>query len=253
MRAIILAAGRGRRLEASNPDGRPKCLLEIGGSSLLRRQLRIMHAAGLQQADLVIGYEADRIIEHVASLSQRPDVSFHYNPRHQLGSALSLAAANAALTSGEPVIVMDADVLFHPGILERLLSSIHANCFLLDRDFMPGEEPVKIAISGRRMVEFRKQLPAGLDYDVIGESVGFFRFDPAISAAIGARCLTYEQEGMSDAPHEEVLRELLLQRPGAFGYEDITGLPWVEVDFAEDVEKAEREVLPAIREELPDF
>ena len=50
MRAIILAAGRGRRLEASNPDGRPKCLLEIGGSSLLRRQLRILHAAGLQQA-----------------------------------------------------------------------------------------------------------------------------------------------------------------------------------------------------------
>ena len=39
MQAIILAAGRGNRLRDKNPDGRPKCLLEFGGRSLLSRQM----------------------------------------------------------------------------------------------------------------------------------------------------------------------------------------------------------------------
>ena len=42
MHAIILAAGRGNRLADFNPDGRPKCLMEFGGRSLLARQLDIL-------------------------------------------------------------------------------------------------------------------------------------------------------------------------------------------------------------------
>jgi choline kinase len=45
----------------------------------------------------------------------------------------------------------------------------------------------------------------------------------------------------------------MLRRPGAFGYEDVTGLPWVEIDFAEDVRRARDEVLPAIRRDSSDF
>jgi len=253
MRAIILAAGRGRRLEEANPDGRPKCLVEIGGQSLLQRQLRVLHECGLSQANLVIGYEADQIIEHVASLAVRPDVAFHYNPRYDLGSVLSLGSAATALSSGEQVLLMDADVLFHPAILAALLGSNHPNCFLLDRDFMPGAEPVKIAAAGGRMLEFRKSLPAGLTYDTIGESVGFFRFGGACAVDILKRCQEYESEGLVDAPHEEVLRDLLIARPERFGFEDVSGQPWVEVDFAEDVTRARQEVLPAIRAEYPDF
>jgi len=253
MRAIILAAGRGKRLEACNPDGIPKCLMEIGGKSLLHRQLDILYQKGLRQADLVIGFEADRIIEHVAALPIRPDIAFHYNPRFELGSVLSLDAASAALTGGEPVLLMDADVLFHPAILDALLNSRHANCFLLDRNFTPGDEPVKIAVADGAMVEFRKALPGGLEYDILGESIGFFRFDGPCAAAVSARCRDYETDGRGDAPHEEVLRDLLIAETGRFGYEDITGLPWLEIDFAEDVLRAERDVLPAIRKELPGF
>jgi len=253
MRAIILAAGRGKRLEASNPDGRPKCLIEVGGKSLLHRQLDILYQKRLHQADLVVGFEADRIIEHVATLPIRPSIAFHYNPRFELGSVLSLGTASAALTSGEPVLLMDADVLFHPSILDALLNSRHGNCFLLDRNFTPGDEPVKIAVADGAMVEFRKALPRGLEYDFLGESIGFFRFDGPCAAAVSARCQEYATEKRGNAPHEEVLRDLLIAHSGRFGYEDITGLPWLEIDFPEDVLKAEHSILPAIRKELPGF
>jgi choline kinase len=253
MHAIILAAGRGSRLAEHNPEGHPKCLMEFGGRSLLSRHLDILNEFGVRNLDVVIGYEADRIIDHVGTLFFRPDVTFQYNPRYQQGSVLSLLAAREALESGEPVIVMDADVLYHPGILQTLIDSDVENCYLLDREFTPGDEPVKIAVRDGVMVEFRKQLADGLSYDMIGESVGFFRFGPECAALVAAECARYESDGLGDAPHEEALRDVLLRYPGDFGFEDVSGLPWIEIDFPEDVIRARDEVLLAIRSEIPDF
>ena len=253
MEAIILAAGRGNRLAEFNADGRPKCLLEFGGRSLLARQLECLLDCGINRVELVIGFEADRMIEHVGTLDRRPEIAFTYNPKYLEGSVISLLSARDTLCSGRDVLVNDADVLFHPAILQRLLDSEHDNCFLLDREFIPGDEPVKIAVQGGRMVEFRKALPAGLEYDVLGQSVGFLRFDGKCSAGIAAACARYDAEGLADAPHEEVLRDMLLKQPDRFGFEDITGLPWLEIDFPEDVERAIKEVLPAIRAERPGF
>jgi choline kinase len=253
MQAIILAAGRGARLEAFNPDGRPKCLLEFGGRSLLDRQLQLLRENGVASADIVVGYAAERIRRHVETLGVRPEIRFIHNPRFEQGSVLSLHAARAGMKRGGDVLLMDADVLFHPAILQKLCASAHRNAYLVDRAFAPGDEPVKIAIRGARMVEFRKALPAGLEYDDIGESVGFFRFDGACAAQIAARCERYARDGLGDLPHEEVLRDILLRHPEWFGYEDVTGLPWIELDFAEDRERAETEILPAIRRELPEF
>ena len=148
---------------------------------------------------------------------------------------------------------MDADVLYHPDILSRLISSKHANCFLLDKDFPPGDEPVKIAVRDGVMVEFRKRLEPGLQYDHLGESVGFFRLGPFAAHAAAAECARYDAEGLGDAPHEEVLRNLLLKKPRDFGFEDVTGLPWIEIDFPEDVARARDEILPAIRADVDDF
>jgi choline kinase len=253
MHAIILAAGRGSRLAQYNPDGLPKCLLEFGGKSLLSRHLDILYQLGVQRTDLVVGYEADRIIEHISGLRSRPDVAFHFNPRFELGSVLSLWAAEETLNAGQPLILMDADVLYHPAILRKLVETEIENCYLLDRDFVPGDEPVKIAVRQGEMVEFRKKLPPDLKYDELGESVGFFRFGPGCAAELARECARFDARGLADAPHEEALRNLLLAGPGEFGFEDVTGLPWIEIDFPEDVERARDEILPAIRVDHPDF
>jgi choline kinase len=253
MHAIILAAGRGSRLAEHNPDGHPKCLMEFGGRSLLARHLDILYRLGIRQTDLVVGYEADRIIDHVGTLASRPDVAFHFNPRYELGSVLSLWAAEETLSCGDPVLVMDADVLYHPDILQQLTGSDVENCYLLDRNFTPGDEPVKIAVRNGLMVEFRKQLAEGLEYDTIGESVGFFRFGPDCAQAIARECARFDTEGLGDAPHEEALRNVLLSNPESFGFEDVSGLPWIEIDFPEDVIRAADEILPAIKSDYPDF
>jgi hypothetical protein len=52
--------------------------MAFGGRSLLARHLDLLFRFGVHTADLVIGFEADRIIEHVAGLATRPDVAYHF-------------------------------------------------------------------------------------------------------------------------------------------------------------------------------
>ncbi len=60
MRGIILAAGRGSRLDGTLGNG-PKCLVEAGGLTLLERQIQALRRAGIEDITVVVGSDADRV------------------------------------------------------------------------------------------------------------------------------------------------------------------------------------------------
>ncbi len=60
MQAVILAAGRGRRL-ASVSNGTPKCLVRVGGESLIEQQLKILEHLGIDRIGVVVGYQHEKI------------------------------------------------------------------------------------------------------------------------------------------------------------------------------------------------
>ncbi|WP_439816112.1 NTP transferase domain-containing protein [Zavarzinia sp. CC-PAN008] len=236
-RAIILAAGVGRRLGDDDAGPRPKALLDFGGRSLLARHLDMLHAAGVEDVHVVVGFEAEQIHAALAA-AQGPRTGTRLNPHFREGSVVSLSAAHDIMTSGAPIILMDADVLYDARLLGRLFNSGNPNSLLLDRDIEPGEEPVKLCIEGAdRIVDFRKKPDFPGDWH--GESVGFFRFTADVAADLAERVADYVANGRRHMEYEEPIRDLLLaSAPGRIGFEDITGLPWVEIDFPEDVAKA---------------
>ncbi len=241
----MLAAGVGRRL-GSTGDCPPKCLLEIGGTTLLERHLRALRACGVEELAIALGYRSDAIEAALARDRCGMPVRTVINPRYEEGSIVTLWTLRDALRAGGPVLLMDADVLYDPRILQRLVATPHRNCFLLDRDFEPGDEPVKLCLRAGVLVEFRKQVEVAADY--CGESVGFFRLEPQIAARLADVAERYVDAGRSDQPYEEALRDVLLEAPERFGIEDITGLRWIEIDFPEDVARAGNEILPALPE-----
>lgn len=241
--AIILAAGVGRRLGAQARG--PKCLIEVGGKTLLERQLRDLRHIGARRITLCVGFQHERIADHLAARGW-DDVEMVENDAYTEGSMVSLWTVRAALRSGRDVLLMDADVLSDPRMLERLAAGPSRNAMLLDRDFEAGEEPVKICLERGRIVEFRKRVPEELRYDDCGESVGFFRFEPAMADRLAARTETYVEAGDREAPHEEAIRDLARASPEAFVVEDATGIPWIEIDFPEDLVRARDEILPRL-------
>ena len=250
MRAIILAAGRGQRLQQPEHQQIPKCLLRFGGKTLLERHLLALRECGVSEVVLALGFKRELIEAEIDRMRVTPAPEIVINPGFELGSVLTVHTAAQPLGRGGEVLLMDADVLYHRQILKALVAGERAvNRVLMDRDFEPGDEPVKLCLRGAVPVELRKRVAPDLQYDTVGESVGFFRFNEA-----GARRLTeivagYVARGASDMPHEEAVRDLIRERDHAFDVADVTGLPWIEIDFPKDVARAEREILPELEPE----
>ncbi len=247
MRAIILAAGRGMRLQQSHEDQLPKCLLSFEGKTLLERHLRLLRKAGVEEVVLALGFRHDLVEAELDRLAWQPRPEIVLNDQFELGSVLTVHTVAEAMTRGGDVLLMDADVLYHEGIMSALVAGQKpVNRLLIDRDFEPGDEPVKVCVRDGVAVEFRKQVAPGLKYDTIGESVGFFRFDPAGARRLATLVAGYVDSGRGHLPHEEAVRDLLLERSQIVDVADVSGLPWIEIDFPNDVVRAAEEVLPQL-------
>jgi len=247
MRAIILAAGRGQRLQQPEHQQIPKCLLRFGGKTLLERHLLALGACGVTEVVLALGFKRELIEAELDGMRVGPPPEIVINPAFDLGSVLTVHTAAEPLGRGGDVLLMDADVLYHGQILKALVAGERAvNRVLMDRDFEAGDEPVKLCLRDGVPVELRKRLAPDLQYDTVGESVGFFRFDEAGARRLREIVAGYVARGASDMPHEEAVRDLIRERDHAFDVADVTGLPWIEIDFPNDVARAEREILPEL-------
>ena len=248
LQAVILAAGSGTRLAQDTQSGNvPKALLRFGSQSLLERHLRLLRECGVTDVWVAVGYAADQVRAELAHLPDALAAHTVFNPDYQLGSIVTVWHARAPLLTGRDTLLMDADVLYDERMLRALVGSKRPDCLLLDRDFQPGDEPVKVCVRDGRIVEFRKQVAPDLAFDVCGESVGFFRLSGKTCRALVARASVYLETGRGQEPHEEALRDLMLETgPGRFGVEDVTGLPWIEIDFPGDIERARLEILPQL-------
>jgi len=240
--AILLVAGVGRRL--GDAVHGPKVLLPFGGQTLLERHLRALLANGIEDISLTVGYQSDAIRRELSRLGLETRVRLVENPDFRLGSLVSLSVQAERLQSGRTVVLMDGDVLYDPSMIARLLAAPAENVLLLDRDIEPGDEPVKICLRGERIVDLRK-VPEH-PHDRYGESVGFFRFSPATARALAERCRWYIEQGQTRVEYEEAIRDLILAEPDRFAVADISDIPWTEIDFVEDVNRAREIILPRL-------
>lgn len=247
MRAAILGAGVGQRLQ--QPELPPKVLLRFGEESLLARHVAILRHCGIERIDLVVGYRAERVEREIAAIGAEDLVQTIYNAEYERGSVVSLWSLREAFSGGEPVVFMDGDVLYDHRMIRRLLDSPHDNCFLMDRTTEEGEDPVKLCMAEGGLVDFHKRPERAFEW--WGEWIGFARFDPGVAAEIAEACGGIVESGRRDEMYELAIREVLFRRPpGTFQVEDVTGLPWVEIDFPEDLRRAREEVHPGL-EPLP--
>ena len=244
MKAVILAAGMGNRLSEAK-DKLPKALLRFDGKSLVQRQIEGLRALGFSGVDIVLGFRADAIEAELQRLGADGFVTKHHNPDFELGSVVSLWVCRETLLSGETIVQMDADVLYDPALMARLVDSASENCFLMDRAVDPGEEPVKLFMRDEVLIDFGK--PIRMEHDYYGEWPGFVRYAPNCAARIAATTQAFVDAGRVTEMYEEAMREVLLASPaGTFGIEDITGIPWIEIDFQDDLQRARSEVLPQL-------
>jgi L-glutamine-phosphate cytidylyltransferase len=126
MRGLVLAAGRGSRLGEYTVD-RPKCLVDIGGRTLLERQEAALRAAGAVDVGVVTGWHAEAVRATGLSTFDNPDWS-------RTTMVASLAAAAEWLLAG-PVLVTYGDIVFDAATTGRLARSAGPLAVAYDPDW----------------------------------------------------------------------------------------------------------------------
>ena len=76
--------------------------------------------------------------------------------------------------------------------------------------------------------------------------MGFFKFSTSGLEKIFQKCQKFVATGREDTPHEEAIRESIIYDGLQMSFEDISSLPWIEIDFPEDIVRANKEVLPQL-------
>jgi choline kinase len=224
MQIVILAAGMGSRLGRSLP----KPLTELSdGRSIMQQQFDNIHQAFGKSAEVtvVVGYKLEHIIEAF------PSASFVYNEQYdQTNTSKSLMRALRASKDGG-VLWMNGDVVFDPEALQRAAKVVAAEqSFISVNTAKVSDEEVKYTVGGEGYInQLSKTVKGGL-----GEAVGInyvARNDKAALLRQLGRVddQDYFERGIELAIEQDQLR---------FEPVDISDLYAVEIDFAEDLERA---------------
>lgn len=221
---VILAAGMGTRLGRPNP--KPLTRLSDGRTILGQQFENIRGTFGdAAQISVVVGYKLEMIIEAF------PEASFVYNEKYdQTNTSKSLLRALQASAPGG-VLWMNGDVVFDPTILKRAHGMItREQSFVTVNTASVSDEEVKYTVDAEGFIKgLSKTVRGGL-----GEAVGI----NYVSAEHKATLIRHLQRVAAQDYFERGI-ELAIEHHGLrFEPVDISDLYAVEVDFIEDLERA---------------
>ncbi len=228
----------------------PKILLPIEGRSLLDWHTERLAQAGVDTLYVVTGHCREQIAAVLPELSRLHGIRLYelHNPDFCEGSVISMHVSLGVLEpSPLPLLLMDGDVLYDTELLRRLIASRHPSAMLVDFGVNAmDDDPVLVPVIHGRPFEFVKRWTGSADR--VGESVGFFKLAPEHLPLLAAETRA-RTAGLSRLDSmDEVLRSLV--KAGIVGFEDITGLPWTEIDFPHDLAFAREVVQPALMERV---
>lgn len=228
MKAIILAAGVGKRLRSVTRD--PKCLIRINDEPLITRIIRLLSGYGISDITVVTGYKHDKVVKTVRSCGLK--VKFIRNADFKNGSIISLWRAAGELRGN--TVVMDADMYFEGSLIKIIIRSRKSNFFLIDTKAKRDEEAVIVGFKAGKAVALGRGLKK--KFRVSGEWAGFLKLSGRVAARLKAHLKKRVSQGERKMGYEFVIPELF--EKNNISCELIDGLKWVEIDFPADIKKA---------------
>ena len=252
-RLVYLAAGIGERLRPFAYTN-PKALIEFEGVSITEMCLQTFGKLGVTEAAIVIGHFGDMIRQRLGDTYNGIRIRYFHNPFYPITGAAHSLWLTREFFEGKPSIIMDGDHLIDPRLLSSLMSAPYENCMLVDDTRVvekPSEETVVVGRDG--IIKYLAWSPTGELFrmiepeDVVGEALLIVRLEAKASMALSYEVDRHLREGRGG--RFEIIEPLnnTFNRHDTW-YISTQGLPWIEIDFNYDLERARNEIFPAIKE-----
>lgn len=228
LKAVILAAGMGRRLRPKTLDI-PKALVRVGDQPILDRQLRALRHVQAEDIVVVTGYRADLIqARYGAALRYIQNPAFATT-----NSAVSLWCARQELAA--ETVYLHSDVVFAPEILEAVAACPRPLCLAVD-EHPCDEEAMKVRRTGDRIIEINKTMALER---AAGEFIGIAKWTAATGKKL-AHALQTLMNAQAHSAYTEAAFQQLMDQDEPVHYHPITSGAWAEIDTEEDLQAALR-------------
>ncbi len=244
MQAVILAAGRARRL---GPMARrlPKCLLKIDGRALVEYSLDNLVRGGVSGITLVTGHCSEAIQNVVGPRHLGVPVHYRFNPHYrETGSIVSLLLAAQEIIAPN-LLVVESDILYHPQFIDAAMNSADDTIMVADASGS-GDEVFVCCGKDKKLIFLGKNATPLLRERSIGEYAGIARLSAGLCQVYCSHAARLLASGQATGHYEDLIFDLV-QLGRDVGVCHCPALPWGEVDTLEDLERAREKIYPELR------
>jgi len=222
MKAIIMAAGVGKRLQALNIN-KPKCLITVGSTTLIRRSVNLLVNKGICDITVIVGFMA-----HLIRNELNNDVTYFENPDfHSTNSIKSLWYAKDLLEDN--VLLLNGDLYYEHVILDYAINQTNPVVMLADSTRIDNAD-YRFSFSGDQIIQFGKHLT---NHETDGEYIGIVRIDQCFIKTFKQTLEEMITAGKSNIWWEDVLYSFIAKKI-PIHYFDVAGTFWSEVDTLQD-------------------
>lgn len=240
MKALILAAGFGKRLQPIT-NSIPKSMVEVNGTPLLVNALNNLTSLGIFDIGIVVGHMADYIMSHIGNEWNGAKISYFENERYlETNNVVSLY--NALDFCNDDMLMLECDIFYHKEMLEKLIAG-EGECSILVSPFDPETmDGSVVRVEGGRAVELvlGKWQGEGFDYTNTRKTVNMYRFTKDFTAKYMPLIKWYVENIGENSYYEKVLGSLIYLRECDIRTVEVPAEMWCEIDDAGDLERARK-------------
>lgn len=240
MQAIILAAGMGKRLKEYTRHN-TKCMVKVGGTTLIERMLHQVERLHLSRIIIVVGYEGKQLIDYIETLSISTPIVFITNPIYdKTNNIYSLSLAKDWLVQ-EDTLLFESDIIFEDAVIDELVSDPRETLALVDNyEYWMNGTCVKLSEKDD-IVEFIT--PQKFDFNNTSEyykTVNIYKFSRYFSQTHYVPFLEAYREALGENEYyEQVLRVITLLDDPLIKGKRLSGQIWYEIDDEQDLDIAQ--------------
>lgn len=245
MQAIILAAGMGRRLKELT-ENNTKCMVEVNGVPLIDRMLHQIEKQQLSRIVIVVGYEGQKLMDHIAELDIKTPVIYVNNPIYdKTNNIYSLFLAKEFLCQ-EDTLLFESDLIIEDSIIDALVQDPRDTLALVDKyeNWMDGtcvklgdDDTIETFVPGKKF-----KFEESEDYY---KTVNVYKFSKQFSQTHYVPFLeAYSKALGNNEYYEQVLRVItMLDEPGIKA-KRLENQLWYEIDDIQDLDIATSIFMP---------
>ena len=225
MDELILAACRGTRMGQIDL---PKCLLDIGGTSIINNQIKNFKNAGINRIFIVTGYNSELIHSHLNG-----DFIFLHNSDYANTNNLhSVWAAKDSLD--DDFICVYGDLLFHKEILENCIQNDNDICLVIEKNVR--SETMKVKIENNLIVEVNKSISQDL---ADGNFIGMAKFKKSMIPVLFGEISLLVDNGNLKSYYTSAI-ESLIKKDEKINFVETNNFPWMDIDEEQELAEAKK-------------